>query len=204
MGLLLSNPGGTNAAGALSVYGFLNASGTTPNAVASLPASCNATAQQIAFFPSSSVQGPVPVFGQSGASFQSVNIGGESTNIVTTVLGTSGSDSVDCANGGFQKITLSTNETLTLACSLPAAPATLFPTPTPTPAVPATMQRFELLVCQDSTGGHTLTFNNSNIRWSNATQPGYTLTAGNGDRYFFEWDGVNFRELGFESNVQCS
>jgi hypothetical protein len=102
-------------------------------------------------------------------------------------LNLTGTDSVDCSRGNFQKLILQANETLTLTCS----------------AALVTNQFVQLNyeICQNSTGNFSLGFGSTPINWSNQTQRGYTVTAHNCDFYSFRWNGTNFLDVGFNSNV---
>jgi hypothetical protein len=182
-GQTLSSASGATALGGLLLSGFISPYGTTPNVLVTNGCSATAplTAQQIAYYSSSTISNYVPITGQA-------NVGGEVKDVLSENL--YGSDTVNCSAGRVMKLTLNANETLQVNCSLAA--------------LPTATQRFELLICQNASGNSQLTFSNTNIRCSSGVQPGYTPTANNGDRYFFEYDGTNLREIGFTSNVSCS
>lgn len=108
------------------------------------------------------------------------------TNTDTTTLG--------C---GSQKLTLTANDTLTIA------KGTLAVTPSVTSVI-----GINFLICQDGTGNHTLSIAADgttvlHLYWNGGAQPGYTLTANNGDAYSCSFDGTNLRCAQTMSNQPC-
>lgn len=106
-----------------------------------------------------------------------------------------GTDTISLA-GGNQKFTLTANETLTIQ------EGAITNTPSAT-----NLYRTQFEICQNNTGNFTLAFaagtGVSNIYWSGGAQPGYTLTAGNGDWYSCSYDGTYLRCAETMSNVPC-
>lgn len=122
------------------------------------------------------------------------NLGTGSTNGCLTASGTNtDTTTLGC---GSQKLTLTANDTLTIA------QGTLAVTPSVTSVI-----GINFLICQNATGNFTLAFaagsGISNIYWNGGAQPGYTLTANNGDAYSCSFDGTNLRCAQTMSNVPC-
>ena len=133
---------------------------------------------------------PAAVFAQAG-----LGNGTGSTFAMTANANLTGTDTISLS-GGNQKLTLTANETLTIQ------KGTL---PSTTSATNLTTTNFE--ICQNGTGNFTLAFaagtGISNIYWTGGAQPGYTLTASNGDWYSCTYDGTNLRCEETLSNVPC-
>jgi hypothetical protein len=104
-----------------------------------------------------------------------------------------GTDTVSLSEGNAQ-YTLTANETLTIqAGSLSATPINRFD--------------WQFEVCQNAGGNFTLAFSPgtgiSAIQWSGGSQPGYSMTASNGDVYDCSYNGTNLYCREIISNVEC-
>lgn len=131
------------------------------------------------------------------AAFAQAGLGGGtgSTSSMAANTNLTGTDTVSLS-GGNQKLTLTANETLTIQSgTLPGTPS----------ATNLILTQFE--ICQNGTGNFTLAFATgtgvTNLYWSGGAQPGYTLTASNGDWYACSFDNTSLRCRETMSNQPC-
>lgn len=124
-----------------------------------------------------------------------VNLAGP-TDLVCLGTSSSGCASPTAELQGAGKLTLQGNDTITIKAG--ALPIT---------ASPSNVLTVQFQICQDGTGNHTLAFGVagaiSQLYWNGGTQPGYTLTANNGDSYSCSYDGTSLRCAETMSNVPC-
>jgi hypothetical protein len=157
----------------------------------------------------SSASGAVAYSNISGGMAASANLGAGAT---------AGADTVSLAIGN-QKLVLTANESNsgctanatpdacctgsgTGTCGLTIQEGSISNTPSTT-----NLFRSQFEICQNGTGNFQLAFlagtGVSNIYWSGGSQPGYTLTASNGDWYECNYDGTNLRCRMTMSNLPC-
>jgi len=174
--------GGILVAGNSSITGNLSVSGTiTGNVATAVPAS---TVQAGTFAPGDfTFQGSVTALAQ-GAAILGSNVraqNGQLTGWRQTQNNAGGSWTVSFTQGNHQRITLTSNISITLSAIGVQAGGV-----------------YTVEVLQDSVGGRTVTWNN--VVWAQGVAPVSTATANRKDVFTFYFDGSNYLGVPFGLN----